>query len=412
MTSEIAVMNQRAIALAADSAVTLLDGGKTIVRNEHKKLFQFADDLPVGVMIFGAADLMGHPWDLLLEFSRAGTKPRPLPHLRDYADSFFARMDGQEIYFPPARQADEYKRLLASVFRFIMCCAHHLHEAGAESSDDAILGKAINLVWNRYKTYPDGRPRKDLACFPAGFAVTVEKDYREVIADLIAASFGAFALDQRAGEQLHDIALFCVVKDLFLEDVTGLVFGGFGADEPYPSVTTYHASAVVGGIVKRARIEETTIDGDLHAAVSLYGEADAAYALLRGIAPDLEARVYGTFHKMGRDLVDGVVDSFGNIDPAARESVRRACQSERVPLAVQDCYDSINAFQQEAYVDPVLAVVEISSRQELAETACALVELEIFKQRIAGQDPTAGGAVDVAVISRDAGFSWWKRQGA
>ena len=43
MTSEIAVMNQRAVALAADSAVTLIDGGTVVVRNDQRKLFNLAE---------------------------------------------------------------------------------------------------------------------------------------------------------------------------------------------------------------------------------------------------------------------------------------------------------------------------------------------------------------------------------
>ena len=42
MTSEIAVMNQRAVALAADSAVTLIDGGTVVVRNDQRKLYNLA----------------------------------------------------------------------------------------------------------------------------------------------------------------------------------------------------------------------------------------------------------------------------------------------------------------------------------------------------------------------------------
>jgi dihydroxyacetone kinase DhaKLM complex PTS-EIIA-like component DhaM len=82
-----------------------------------------------------------------------------------------------------------------------------------------------------------------------------------------------------------------------------------------------------------------------------------------------------------------------------------------VPQNVQNCYEVINAFQQQAYIEPILAVVEISPRQDLAETANDLVALNIFKKRIMADDPTVGGAIDVAVISRDTGFTWFKRQG-
>ena len=410
MTSEIVVMNQRAIAMAADSAVTLIDGGKVIVRNDQKKLFNLVEGHPVGIMFFGSAELMGHPWDVLVEHFRSHARPQALPQLHAYAESLFAVLDVLDSFFPPARHGDEYKRLLASVFRYIFRYAQYLSETGAEGPDEAVLGQAIATVWKRYQAYPDGRPRPDLACFPRGFAATVARDYAEAAEDVIAWAFSAFSLDQKSREKLHDIAVFCVVKDLFLEDVTGLVFAGYGAGDLYPSVVTYHASAVIGGIVKRARIEETRIDGALHASLSLYADCSASYAFLRGIELDLEARAYGTFRAESEALVDRVVARFGDIDPAARESLRRQAQAEEVPATQQACYEALNTYQQKTYIDPILAVVEISARQDLAETAHDLVALNIFKKRLTAQDPTVGGAIDVAVISRDAGFSWWKRQ--
>jgi hypothetical protein len=411
MTSEILVMNQRAMALAADSAVTMFDGGKVIVRNDQKKLFNLAEGLPVGVMFFGAADLMGHPWDVLVEHFRVRAAPQAQAHIRDYAESLFACLDGLESFFPAARQDDEYKRLIASVHRFIFRYAHYMVESGDEGPDEAILEEAIERVWLRYQAYSDGRPRKDLDCFPPGFGARIGREYADLIDDMTGYSFAAFSLTLQARKRLREIAVYAVVKDLFLEDVTGLVFGGYGTEEPYPVVVTYNVSAVICGIVKRARLDETRIDGDMHAAISLYADSEASYAFLRGIDIGLEARVYGTFHTAAGQLVDTVMGGLGDIDPVRREAVRREAQSEHVPQAVQECYDAINAYQQQAFIDPVLAVVEISTRQDLAETAHDLVALNIFRKRITAQDPTVGGAIDVAVISRDAGFKWWKRQG-
>ncbi len=76
MTSEIAVLNQKAVALAADSAVTLVDGGLVAVRNDTRKLFNLIEGRPIGLMFFGVADVMGHPWDLLIENYQTKVKPQ------------------------------------------------------------------------------------------------------------------------------------------------------------------------------------------------------------------------------------------------------------------------------------------------------------------------------------------------
>jgi len=411
MTSEIAVMNQRAIALAADSAIAMIDGGKIIVRNDQRKLFQLADGLPVGVMVFGNSGLMGHPWEVLLEHYGKAAAPKPQPHLADHALSFLAMLDGLEKFFPQTRQKDEYRRLLGSVLRFVFRLAHYLYENGVQGPDEEILRQAITLVWERYNTYADGTARRDLSCFPPGFADVVRRDHGAAADELIAYSFAAFPLDQRSRDQLKEIAVLCVVKDLFLEEISGLVFAGYGAADHYPSVLTCQVSAVVGGFVKRTLADEMRIDGDLHSAIAVYAESHATYAFLRGMEIDLEAQLYGYTQAIAYELVDQAVDSIPDADPVQREAIRRQFQSERIPQAMRKWYDGLTAYQQEAYLNPMLAVLEIATRQELAETAQDLVALNILKKRMTAQNQTVGGAIDVAVISRDSGFSWWKRQG-
>ena len=147
MTSEIAVMNQRAVALAADSAVTLIDGGTVVVRNDQRKLYQLVEKHPVGVMFFGVADIMGHPWDRLIEHYQKKVKPKEPAHLGDYAASFTGMLDNLQEFFPADKQKDDYKRLLASVFRYVFHLAQYLRETGeADASDAAILEESIRRI--------------------------------------------------------------------------------------------------------------------------------------------------------------------------------------------------------------------------------------------------------------------------
>ena len=185
MTSEIAVMNQRAVALAADSAVTLIDGGTVVVRNDQRKLFNLVEGRPIGVMFFGVADILGHPWEHLIEHYQKRMKPRGFTHVRDYAANFTGMLDNLDEFFPPARQRDDFKRLLASVFRYVLHLGQYLREAGgperANLNDTQILQEAIDRVWRDYQFREDGSPRKDLSCFPQGFASAVTKEYSQVI---------------------------------------------------------------------------------------------------------------------------------------------------------------------------------------------------------------------------------------
>jgi hypothetical protein len=103
MTAEIAVLNRNAVALAADSAVTLQlpEGPKVYQAN---KLFMLSKYHPVGVMIYGSADFMGIPWDTIIKRYRQQLGARELPTVQEYADDFLNFIEKQKSFFPERRQ--------------------------------------------------------------------------------------------------------------------------------------------------------------------------------------------------------------------------------------------------------------------------------------------------------------------
>jgi hypothetical protein len=415
MTSEIAVMNQRAVALAADSAVTLVDGGTVVVRNEQRKLFNLLDKKPVGLMFFGLADLMGHPWEHLIEHYQKKAPSQGLGTIRDYAASFTGMLDGLTEFFPKDRYRDEYRRMLASVFRYVFQLAQFYRDSrepnAPEISDTALLEAAIERVWRDYQYREDGTPRANLSCFPKDFGATIASQYGEAADELIAYGFAPFGLGKQATQKLKEIGVFCVVKDLFLEDVAGLVFGGFGNDERYPVVLTWFVSGIIGGYAKRMEASSDVIDGEVRSKIRVFADSEVTNAFIRGIDMNLERRFYGGFRMMMHGLVDQVVGAVPGVDAGARDTVRERFQKDFVPKYLEAFHRMMAEYQQHAFINPVLRVLEIAARNELAETASQLVNLNIFKKRIMAHRETVGGAVDVAVISREGGFQWWSKQG-
>lgn len=67
MTAEIVIMNKMGVAMAADSAVTV--AGKKVY-NSANKLFMLSKHRPVGIMIYGNAEFMGFPWEVLIKLYR------------------------------------------------------------------------------------------------------------------------------------------------------------------------------------------------------------------------------------------------------------------------------------------------------------------------------------------------------
>jgi hypothetical protein len=70
MTAEVVLMNREAIAVAADSAVSLMAGG---TENPQKiftsanKIFGISPGHVVSIMIFNYASIMGIPWKIIID---------------------------------------------------------------------------------------------------------------------------------------------------------------------------------------------------------------------------------------------------------------------------------------------------------------------------------------------------------
>ena len=72
MTAEIAIMNKEAIALAADSAVTMDQERGQKIFTSANKLFALSKYYPVGIMVYGSASFMGVPWESIIKVYRGG----------------------------------------------------------------------------------------------------------------------------------------------------------------------------------------------------------------------------------------------------------------------------------------------------------------------------------------------------
>jgi hypothetical protein len=86
MTAEIALLNRSAVALAADSAVTIRTPTGPKIYESVNKLFVLIKRTPVGVMIFDTADLLGMPWESIIKAYRMSRSGSKFDRLEQYAD--------------------------------------------------------------------------------------------------------------------------------------------------------------------------------------------------------------------------------------------------------------------------------------------------------------------------------------
>ena len=101
MTAEIAVLNNSAVALAADSLVTISQEQffscphcdhpipkKDVKTYEVNKLFTISKHHPVGIMVYDAAEFSQLPWETIIKAYRKNLGTASFDTIQEYAENF------------------------------------------------------------------------------------------------------------------------------------------------------------------------------------------------------------------------------------------------------------------------------------------------------------------------------------
>ena len=97
MSAGICIMNRNAIAMAADSAVTV--GDHAAIHNSANKLFSLSRVAPVGVIVYANAALMTVPIEIIVKQYKKQLADRVFPKLNDYVNDFLDYLRDKSQFF-------------------------------------------------------------------------------------------------------------------------------------------------------------------------------------------------------------------------------------------------------------------------------------------------------------------------
>ena len=156
MTAEVAIINSGAVALAADSAITI--GGQKIYKSAIK-LFSLSKIAPVGIMIYGNASLMDVPWEILIKSYRRDLSGQTFDHLHDYAEDFIKYLENHPSAFPKEVQTEWLKRSVRGYYTLIReelwKEVHPILQSNGEISQSEILKIFSRIVKKHHKILSD-----------------------------------------------------------------------------------------------------------------------------------------------------------------------------------------------------------------------------------------------------------------
>jgi len=420
MTSEVVLMNRQAVAMAADSAVTISGDRYLKTYQSVDKVFPLVDGQPVAVMIYNNAEIMSTPWETVISLYREQARGRSLETVGAYADDFMEFLSGNPDLFPADHQDTEFFKVVAVVYTVIAEeFDHQVHKfKDAQSGQlrdhlSSIFEYVVGHLHADYQRYPDDSRRADLPCFPRGMDEQVRRRYGGEIDQLIESLTGSLkneysglVISEATRAKLREIAVFAVTKDAFFEHYTGVVFAGFGAREKFPSMRSYLASSVILGILKRKRDREAIINADSGPVFQPFAQDRMIRTFLTGMDEYLRMFIYSETLKLSTGLVTDIVSRTPNLTDAQRDAIFKDYSQNNLGHALQEFFRSVDNYQYAVHTRPILRAINSLPKKELGETAASLIKLNSFQQKVMHSIETVGGPIDVAVITRNGGLEW------
>jgi hypothetical protein len=395
MTCEVAVMNKLGVALAADSAVTVNDGEKIYHRVD--KIFPLSSKPPIALLIYGSAEIMGVPWEIVVKMYVDKFAQESLSALEDYASRFLTFVAQSSVLFPPTRQRERFREVVGSYWseRFFeefqkqRKAQPHLTRREQQEFLLNLIGKE-NDDWSKGKA---------IEHFPSNFGKQVVTTYARELNSLENEMFGSELMSAEIARHLRKSVqnlysrYWSASEEEAFPSYTGVVFAGMGEDDLFPIFQDYQVADMAIGRLRYRKSREARVTHDDSAHVVPLAQTDMIDLFYTGIHPLLR---------------DRLSDILSECLSAEKDEKLSSARQRQIISAFNK---SLAAEIGEKHTNPLIEAVDALPRYDLARMALALVSLTELRRKMAiNESETVAGPINVALLSKRDGFVWVQRE--
>lgn len=403
MTAEVAVLNKKAVALAADSAMTAGSLGKIYPAN---KLFALTKHHPIGVMIYNNAEFMGIPWETLIKMYRQRLGNRALKSCEEYVDDFLGFLGNHPIWTADQEVANlrritliAYAVIRSTVIKELKELSTPRRQASSRDQSRAVR-RAIAERLSQLDTLAPCQSMENISLNK------ILSNNRTTIDDCIDNQFGDLNLPKSLRSSLYRILKHTIMAASPTHAHSGMVVAGFGEDEMFPTLVKLTTDGIIGGRVKYN--VEDTIDVDRvgsSAYVMAFAQGEMVHQFMEGIDPDFLDYSKSSTQAMLVEFGRAIIGALSVSDPKVKEAVMDSAEK-----LAEKYQEEAQEFRLKKLVGPTMRAVSHLPIEELADMAEALVSLTSLRRRVSLSQETVGGPIDVAIISKGDGLIWIKRK--
>ena len=409
MTAEVAILNREAVAIAADSAVTITRPGGRKIYNTANKLFALSTVEPVAVMIYNKPSLVDIPWETVIKECRREFA-LPCATVEEYASQFIEYLSSLAKYMPIKEQHAQIARIagleLATV-RVKVESAIKAASSGETLKSYEIRDMLLEGIETRISQLKVDRQIDNLTSPIAGRQIN---DAIDNWTTFIGEFWKDISIDREIIQRARDMVRTA------LKTVSpwhsGVVITGFGSEQWFPALSHFLVDGIIGDKVRIHNRGYTDIGKDKRSQIRQFAQGDMVATFMHGIHPNHGKVVNGYADQMIGQMIGLLAEQLkGRSNHISTEDTELLMELERVrPQMAKELVDKFDNYTQTQHYDPIRSIVDLLPKEELAEMAEALVSLTSLKRRVSPTDETVGGPIDVAIISKGDGFVWIKRK--
>jgi hypothetical protein len=277
MTAEVAILNRNAVALAADSKVTVGAGASEKTYDTINKIFTLSKVHPAGIMIYGNADFMQYPWETIVKQYRKQKGAKSERTIESWAGDFIRYMRG----FGHIQQHDIARNISSVLFSWLSLIEFEAFVSAQVNNVALGSPQFEGLLITKLEEKTKAVASASNFLTKAALRQTVTR-----YASAIAEAHSAF-IKRSKNRKLADRALEFVVRALahhaYSPITSGIVIAGFGDTELFPSVAVCQTDGYIGSRVRVSKLDITTVSSKMTASVAAFAQGDIVYRFMEGI---------------------------------------------------------------------------------------------------------------------------------
>ena len=353
-------------------------------------------------MIFGNAEFMEYPWETIVKIYRK-QKGQATEELieswgKDFVEFVKAFGDIDDKHKIKNVSGICYSSLSSIQGKALNEAAEENVAIGSSEYID-ILGYLFDQRINHLKKQKDWADKVE--------AAALAKRFRKQINDAVETCFG-----ELSNKSITDKAKLCLklslLKESFSPQSSGFVIAGFGEKEYFPTLFEYSVDGYVGDRIKISVQQTSDLSREMHSCIRAFAQGDMVARFMNGVDQQLHTTLIASFMESLTENCLAVLDKYG--DAANKTDVVKSEIETAVVASMKSIVSESRSYINSRFVQPVIRMVAVLPKDELAHLAESLVALTSLKRRVSSDAETVGGPVDVALISKGDGFVWVKRK--